>query len=99
MLHSDQAIRRHHLERLSRLLDHAGNHVPYYRDLFRENGFNHRTVISSDVLKELPILDKAAIRFAGHRLLSESVPATERYRNASGGSTGAPLTFYQDSAY
>lgn len=99
MFHSDHAIGHHHLERLSRLLEHAGNHVPYYRDLFHKLGFDHRTVTSGDGLKQLPVLDKADIRSAGDRMLSEVVPARARYRNASGGSTGAPLQFYQDSTY
>lgn len=98
MFHSDQAIRHHQLECLSRLLEHAGNHVAYDRDLFREHGFDHRTVTSGDVLKQLPVLDKKDIRFAWHCLLSEAVPARERHRNASGGSLEAPLHDVQRDA-
>jgi phenylacetate-CoA ligase len=99
LFYSEEAIHRHQLARLSRLLEHAGDHVPYYRDLFRKHGFDHRAVTSVHVLTQLPVLDKADIRSAGDRLLSEAIPASARYRNASGGSTGAPLQFYQDSTY
>lgn len=34
------------LERLRKLLIHAGQHVPYYRDLFAGSGFTERRALS-----------------------------------------------------
>ncbi|OOC48928.1 MULTISPECIES: phenylacetate--CoA ligase family protein [Thioalkalivibrio] len=90
------ALQRLQAERLARLLMQARDEVPYYRDLLPPVN-----VIATDpvaALLSLPILDKHTIRREGERLRSER-PRPGLRRNTSGGSTGEPATFYQDTAY
>ena len=80
------------LERLKALLGHAGLHVPYYRALFDQIGFNPHDVTSVADLRRLPLLTKADIR--ANRELLKSAQARGLARSNTGGSSGEPLVFY-----
>ena len=77
-------------ERLEKLLRHAYLTTPYYRELFKTESAH---------ISQIPPLEKKNIREQLERLCSEAVPKEQRIKNATGGSTGAPLTFYQDRNY
>lgn len=80
------------LTRLKALLDHAGAHVPYYRELFRESGFRPRDLGSVGELSRLPFLTKAVIRANTEALKSEQAVGLARFN--TGGSSGEPLIFF-----
>ena len=75
---------------LEKLLRHAYRTTPYYRELFN---------VESPPISQIPTLEKRNIREQLERLCSEAVPQKHRIQNATGGSTGEPLTFYQDRNY
>ena len=77
-------------DQLEKLLRHAYQTTPYYRELFK---------IESPHISQIPPLEKRNIREQLERLCSEAFPREQRVMNATGGSTGAPLTFYQDRSY
>ena len=77
-------------ERLGRLLQHASQTTPYYRELLKTE---------SPDISEIPPLEKQDIRDQLERLCSEAFSQKHRIKNATGGSTGTPLTFYQDRNY
>lgn len=77
-------------ERLKKLLQHAYHTTPYYRELLKTE---------SPDISEVPPLEKQNVREQLERLCSEAFPQAQRIRNATGGSTGTPLTFYQDRNY
>ena len=77
-------------ERLEKLLRHAYLTTPYYRELLK---------VESTDISQIPTLEKSNIREQLEHLCSEAVPQRHRIKNATGGSTGAPLTFYQDRNY
>ncbi len=76
--------------RLTALISHAYRTTPYYQTLTKHLPAH---------VSEMPILEKHHIRDQVERLCSDAVPPEQRIRNATGGSTGAPLTFYQDRDY
>lgn len=80
------------VRRLRELLDYAQAHVPFYRDLFAQVGFDPHGVDSLDALRALPLLDKALIRANSERLKSEQAQQLSRF--STGGSSGEPLLFY-----
>jgi len=106
--HSSVAVRRHmeqtqywpparlqelQLERLRALLLRAQQHVPYYRAAFARIGFDAaRDFRGVPDLVRLPLLDKAAIRENIEALKADDAQNLVRYN--TGGSTGAPLTFF-----
>ena len=77
-------------EQLAKLLRHAYQTTPYYRELLKTE---------SSHISQIPTLEKRNIREQLEQLCSEAVPQAQRIKNATGGSTGAPLTFYQDRNY
>lgn len=81
------------LQRLRKLLAHAHAHVPYYRTLFAEIGFDpERDLQSLNDLARLPLLDKAKIRANTDRLKADNAVGLARFN--TGGSSGEPLIFY-----
>ena len=96
---SPENVRRNQLRRLSALLAHAEQRVPYYRELFRSLGVTSRDIRSLEDFARLPILTKDIIRDRWRDLIREDVPLERLHRHHSGGSTGVPLTFYRERAY
>jgi len=78
--------------RLHALLQHAANHVPYYRDLFSRIGFEAGEVRSIADLSSLPFLAKADIRANLEALKSDQ--GRRLIRSNTGGSSGEPLIFF-----
>jgi len=87
------------LELLRRLLTHAEQTVPYYRQVFRERGFSAADLRGLADFEQLPILTKDIVREHQRDLISERFDESSLLRHHSGGSTGAPLTFFHDPAY
>jgi len=91
--HAPAELESLQLQRLRRLLERAGRSVPYYRDLFRELGFDPaRDLHSLADLSRLPRLDKPTIRAAGDRMKADDAVGLARFN--TGGSSGEPLVFY-----
>ena len=79
-------------DRLREFLSDIGARVPYYRELFRSQGFDPAAVRSTDALRSLPFLGKAEIRANLERLKADGHGRLTRYN--TGGSSGEPLIFY-----
>ena len=80
------------LQRLRNLLQHAQQHVPYYRDLFARTGFDPAAVTSLADLQRLPFLGKAEIRANPDALKADNAVGLARFN--TGGSSGEPLIFF-----
>jgi phenylacetate-CoA ligase len=94
-----EQVRGNQLRRLSALLAHAEQRVPYYRELFRSLRITSRDIQTLDDFARLPILTKDIIRDRWRDLIREDVPLERLHPHHSGGSTGVPLTFYRERAY
>jgi phenylacetate-CoA ligase len=93
------AWREKRRSKLARTLAIAGRNVPYYRDRFREVGLSADEHTPEAALHELPLLSKETVRAEGDRLIHAAADRSRLFANASGGSTGTPLRFYQDASY
>ena len=80
------------LDNLQRFLTRIGQTVPYYRDLFRDRGFDPATINSMADLQALPFLDKPTIRTHVETLKAAGAKSLKRFN--TGGSSGEPLVFY-----
>jgi len=85
--------------RLSELLDHAYDTVPFYRARFDEAGVAPEHMRSVGDLARLPVLTKDDLRRHEEELISTAYPPDQRWRNQSGGSTGMPVAFWQCREY
>jgi phenylacetate-CoA ligase len=94
---SPAVARARQLVALRRVLRHAGDTVPYYRELFQRVGFRPDDVRSLDDLRVLPILSKGTIRERGAELKSEAYRNQPLTRKTTSGSTGVPLAVHLDA--
>ncbi|HET9663825.1 MAG TPA: AMP-binding protein, partial [Burkholderiales bacterium] len=79
---------------LRKLLQHAAEHVPYYRTLFQAQGFDPRGVKALADVARLPLLSKADVRKNLERLKADGAQGLTRFN--TGGSSGEPLIFFLD---
>ena len=92
-------VEANQFRRLSALLAHAEEHVPYYRELFKSQNLTSRDIRSLEDFAQLPILTKDIVRDRWRDLVRDDVPLESLSQHHSGGSTGVPLTFYRDRSY
>ena len=78
---------------LGRLLAHAYDTVPYYRQRLDEVGLPPAAIQGPDEWRRIPVLSRAEVQAAGERLFSASVPAEHGpvSKLFTSGSTGRPL--------
>ena len=81
------------VRRLREFLIRVGQHVPYYRELFKSLEFSPESIASLADLQQLPLSGKADIRANTDQLKAENAGPLEKF--STGGSTGEPLIFYR----
>jgi phenylacetate-CoA ligase len=83
--------------RVRETVRYAAETVPYYRDLFAQEGIDPREIRSADDLAGLPVVDKRVLYADPHRFRSESPAGRSAVAfRTSGFSTGAPLDVFHD---
>jgi phenylacetate-CoA ligase len=87
-------------EALDRLLRHAWEHTAHYRRVLEECGAVRDGVVRVDRFNAIPLLDKETLRTEREQLCAfGGLSGRTIYENHSGGSTGQPVSFLQDSFY
>jgi len=82
--------------RLRELVANAYARVPYYRRVMDARGVRPEHVRGAADLGLLPLLTKGDVRDHAEELLAAGVPAATRERVSTGGTSGAPLSFWID---
>lgn len=96
-LWSEEEMSAYRLAKLQHLVNHAFNHVPYYRDLFNENHILPDDIRSPDDLEKIPLLTKEIARENQKRLIADNISMRFAKHGKTGGTTGAPLEVYKDT--
>ncbi len=86
-------------QRLRDLLVFARDHVPYYRRLFQQVNFDPKSADLPQEFQRIPLLTKTLVAEHFDALIADNVQRDQLIENATGGSTGKPLRFYQDRRY
>jgi len=84
------------LQALIKLLRHAYETVPYYRDIFNRAGMKPGDIKSIQNFRQLPVLTKTDIQQNLEQMRSTNYNTESLIRDSSGGSTGTPTVFYKD---
>ena len=92
---SDKVQRAAQQQRLQRILDHAYNTVPFYRQRFDDAGFRPSDARVDRPLP-LPVLKRDDLRDGVSALLSSSYQLQDLRRAGSSGTTSTPIQFYRD---
>lgn len=85
--------------KLVNLLKHAKRYVPYYHKILSECGIISGQTVNLDKWHAVPLLTKEIISKEATSLLTTDPISRGKYKNTSGGSTGEPITFWQDQVY
>jgi phenylacetate-CoA ligase len=81
--------------KLTRLLQHASGHVPFYRRYLAEKGLRPEQM-TLDELARLPLTDKTIMSARRDEFIAENVPRTELVPTQTGGSSGTWFHFFAD---
>jgi phenylacetate-CoA ligase len=91
-------VRERQLERIRRLLVHAYDTVPYYRDLLDLHGIRPESVTTFDGFASIPPTTKQSLRQAGRgSCISRAADFSRCRSNRTSGSTGEPFAFTMDA--
>jgi phenylacetate-CoA ligase len=84
------------LSALRRLLSHAAEYSPYYRDEWRRRGLVPAELTNLSGFDRWPVIDRETVR--EHRMAMRSrAPGLRLLAKATGGSSGVPLQFDHDT--
>lgn len=92
---SPEKLAQTRFEKLKALLMHSRENIPFYRERFKEAGFNPSRMQCVEDIRMLPLLSKAEIRKNLDPMKWDNCPGGLTRFN-TGGSSGEPLVFYFD---
>jgi phenylacetate-CoA ligase len=90
-MRSEDAVRDDQDRRVREIVRWAADTVPYYQDLFREQGIDPASIRGVGDLPKLPILAKEVLRDRPQDLRSRAIPDADAVPGHSSGSTGTAL--------
>ena len=93
---SGEELRELQWQRLGKLLEHAFNTSPFYRESFDSAGLKPKDIQSPSDFIKLPIVEKATVRQNKERMVSSRFHAKDLVKSATGGSSGEPMALYYD---
>jgi phenylacetate-CoA ligase len=85
-------------EKLRRLIRHAYENVPYYRERWKSLKLSPEDIRTREDLAKLPVLTKEDVRQNFERLVSEKAPRHDLVFRHTSGTTGKALHFYVTNA-
>jgi phenylacetate-CoA ligase len=91
-------IREYQDRKIRELIAGASRHVPYYRQIMQENGWNPGDFRGREDLRRFPVLSKETVRSRAEDLRAENVAPTELLSANSSGTTGKAVHFYVSRA-
>lgn len=98
--HTPASIRKHQLTQLKKLVTHAYDTVPLYKELLDKKKLKPSDIKTLNDLKKLPILTKDEFRKGfPHRCASTAVPRNKWMLDSTSGSTGRPFQFIRDKTF
>ncbi|MFN7964650.1 MAG: hypothetical protein U0V87_03065 [Acidobacteriota bacterium] len=84
------------LSRLQDTLQYAQTWVPYYREQWAALGFDPRDVKRVEDIRQLPILEKDALKDDPTRFASQEYDVAKLFSGNTSGTTGKPVTTFKD---
>lgn len=87
------------LGELRKAVRHARDHVPAYAERFAAYGVGPDSIVALDDLARFPFLEKEDLRGDPRRFLARGIEPDRLQLVTSGGTTGAPTSFYHLAQY
>jgi phenylacetate-CoA ligase len=89
---SPEQIEAYQIVALKKLLSYAGEHVPYYKEVFAKTGFDPRGIRRREDIDVLPVLTREIVRERYADLIAPEFRG-KNLKKGTSGSTGTPLKF------
>ncbi|MBW2569489.1 MAG: phenylacetate--CoA ligase family protein [Deltaproteobacteria bacterium] len=93
---SREEIRSLQNYKLSKIVKHAYDTVPFYKKRFDSAGISPHDICGQNDLKGIPELSREDIQKHGCEMISSSIDLMKCYKGSSSGSTGQPVVYYRD---
>ena len=93
---SQEHLRAMQWERLSQLLEHAYQHVPYYQEKFKEIGAEPKDFRSFEDFTKFPIITKRTLQERVADFMATNISRAELLKGVTSGSSGQPTFHYRD---
>ncbi len=93
---AEEQLHQVNWQRRMKILRHAYESSPFYRDFYRRAGVHPEDIKSESDWEKIPVLTRELIRDHLPSLVSRTAPKRVLVLAATGGSTGVPLTVYHD---
>lgn len=81
--------------KLKSLINHCYKNIPYYKNLFDENGIHPDDIVDLESYKNIPLLKKQNIRDNSEELIDPRISKKDLCCSSTGGSTGIPVKIYK----
>jgi phenylacetate-CoA ligase len=94
---SPEEHRAYQLRELKRLIGHAYEHVPFYRDRYNAHNIGPEDLRTLEDLARFPTVTKDDLRNELERMRSTSFPKSKFQYHTTGGSTAKPVGLYWES--
>ena len=92
-------IKELQFQKFIKLITHAYERVPYYREVMQHRGLTPADFTSPEDIMKLPRLTKTILRERQTDLISTEANREEMHKAHSSGSTGEKSEFYHDKAF
>jgi len=93
---SPKEIKKIQWRMFKKILAHAYNDVPFYRERFQKAGITPDNIQSRKDIKKIPITTKEELRNAGNKIFAKGYSKDNCNSSKTTGSTGLPFTSYFD---
>jgi phenylacetate-CoA ligase len=93
---SREKLAEYQFSQLKKLLKHAYDNVPYYRDLFNQHDIKIENINDLNDFKKIPYLDKDSVKKNVENLIAKNFNKKDLFQTHTSGTTGKPLQFYED---
>jgi phenylacetate-CoA ligase len=96
---SEDELRALQLDKIQRLVQHAYENVPFYRERYQRAGIHPQDIKSLKDFEALPFLTREDIKNNLEALVASKFPCNRMQESETGGSTGEPIQFYVEGSF
>lgn len=96
-LRTEDSARRWQYRHLKRLIEHAWDNVPFYRQYWEASGFNPSMFRTLDDMRLIPVVDRNMLIAHRDEFIARGTDMSRMALITTGGTTGMPMEFYIDN--
>ncbi|MFW5795406.1 MAG: hypothetical protein ACOCV1_07995 [Bacillota bacterium] len=90
-------IKKKQIEKIRKLLIHAGRNSPFYHQLFNKYDFRPDQFRDFSQLKQIPYLTRSDLQNDWRNIVATNYNLRKLSKGSSSGSTGSPVFYYKDN--